>query len=171
MIPLFLPCFLSADLRPAFEQSVPVAKGIQFSHPVYLEARFRIPLGIQLHELDTDIRHRSQEGNVVILGHGVIHRDVVLVLQGLHMDPVLLILRFRIHRRQRDPAAGDQRLPSGSDHISAHRTHVELAPHHVEGPVPILHILARQQFDHRDVQCLRQRLQQTDIREALPGIT
>ena len=81
---------------------------------------------------------------------------------------MLRVRALGLGRRQRDAAAAHDRLADGVYHVAADGTDVKLAPGHMGGAVAVAHVLAREQLQHRNAQRSGQRLQQTDVRKALP---
>ena len=147
-----------------------IAVVIEISPAPELEPGLGIALGIELHHLQPVGGHRRDEGDVMLLGHGVSHSDKMLVLHMLHRHAMVLIGLFRFQGRQSDAAAADQGAAGSVDHIAAEGTDLEFAPEHIAGGVLIGDLLAVQQFDDGDAQSLGQGLEQADVRQPLCGL-
>ena len=99
--------------------------------------------------------------------HGVVHRDVIFVLHGLHADGVRRVRRFRFQLWQGEAAATDHRRAHGADRVAADRADVKAAPEQVGGAVAVLHVRAGQQFQHGEAQRPGQGFQQAYVGEAV----
>ena len=103
----------------------------------------------------------------MILGHGMVNRDEMLILYVFYGDAVVIICFLRFQRGQSNAAAADNGAAGAMDDIAAEGTDIELAPQHIGGDILIADMLSVHQLNHRDSQSLRQRLQQRDIRQSL----
>lgn len=93
--------------------------------PAGEEPRLGGALGVEPDELEPAAVEEGDEGEVVILGHRVVDGDEKLVFDFFAHCGVGRIWRFRLERRQRDPAAGNHRRAGGVEYIPADRADVE----------------------------------------------
>ena len=103
----------------------------------------------------------------MFLGHGMVNGDKMLILHLFNSQQVIIVRFFRFQRRQRDAAAADNRVAKAVNGIAADGAYIEFAPQHIAGGVPVDDMLPVHQFNDGDAQCLRQRLQQADVRQTL----
>mgnify|MGYP007130658167 CR=1 FL=1 len=96
-----------------------------------LKACFGVSFGIKFDHLETIDSHIGQEGNKMLLGHRVLHRDKMLILHGLDGHGVGLVRLLGLQGRQGDAAAAEGTFAHGMDHVSADRTDIELTPQHI----------------------------------------
>ena len=67
----------------------------------------------------------------MLLGHGMVNRDELLILHTFHCNCVVVLGFFRFQGRQSHTAAADHRISGAVNHISADGADIELAPHHI----------------------------------------
>ena len=103
----------------------------------------------------------------MLLGHGMVDGDEMLILHAFHRDAMLLILIFRFQRRQGDAAAADHRRTHAMNRIAANGTDIEFPPQHIGRDILIGDLLPVHQLDDGNAQRLRQRLQKRNIRQTL----
>ena len=108
-----------------------VAVGIDTLDTVDLEPGLRTALRVELHELDALVGDSSQERDVVGLGHGMVHCDIVLVLYNLQVYCMLLIRSLSLKGRKRYATACHNGLSCCLNDIAAYRTDIELCLLHV----------------------------------------
>lgn len=106
------------------------------------KAGFGVSFGIELNALKAAAGAVGDEENVVLLGHGVINGDVILVLDVLDAGGVGVIRRFRFQRRQGDATAGNHGRAHGLEHVAADGANIKLAFEHVGGAVCVDNLLA-----------------------------
>ena len=151
---LIMPAVVSAPpvwLQVKHEQPVVVAVGIDTLDTVDLEPGLRTALRVELHELDSLVGDSSQERDVVGLGHGMVHCDIVLVLYNLQVYRMLLIRSLGLKGRKRYAAACHDSLSCGLDDIAADRTDIKPGLLHVRGPVLVPDVHAGEKLNHRDI--------------------
>ena len=146
-----------------FKETVTVAVSVELAPTDPRDAGFRVLLGIPFDDLHSIAADMGDEGNIMILGHGMIHGDVVFVFDELHADPVGFIGGFRFQRRQMDPAATDLGVAGGEDHIAAEGADIKSSPLHIGGAVTVFHPFAPEQFRHGNTEGRGQRRQQRNI--------
>ena len=134
------------------------------------KAGFGISFGIELDALKAAAGAVGDEGNVVLLGHGVINGDVILVLDVLDAGGMGVIRRFRLERRQGDATAGNHGRAHGLEHVAADGADVKLAFEHVGGAVGVDDLFAGEQLGDRNLERLRQGLEQGNIRQTAAGL-
>ena len=100
----------------------------------------------------------------MLLGHGVVNGDKMLIFHILYGDHVVFIGFFRFQGGQGNAAAADQGVARGVDGIAADGADIEFAPQKVGGNIPVLDGLAVHQLDNGDPQSLGQGLEQGNIR-------
>lgn len=130
------------------------------------KACFGVAFGIELDGFKAAAGAVGDEGNVVLLGHGVINGDVILVLDVLDAGGVGVIRRFRLERRQGDAAAGNHGRAHGLEHVAADGADVKLAFEHVGGAVGVDDLLAGEQLSDGNFERLREGLEQGNIWQA-----
>ena len=130
------------------------------------KASFGVAFGIELDALKAATGAVGDEGNVVLLGHGVINGDVILVLDVLDAGGVGVIRRFRLERRQGDATAGNHGRAHGLEHVAADGADIELAFEHVSGAIGVDDLLAGEQLGDGNLERLRKRLEQGNIWQA-----
>ena len=135
------------------------------------KAGFGVAFGIELDGFKAAAGAVGDEGNVVLLGHGVINGDVILVLDVLDAGGVGVIGRFRLERRQGDATAGNHGRAHGLEHVAADGADVKLAFEHVGGAVGVDDLFAGEQLSDGNLERLRQGLEQRNIRQTAAGIT
>ena len=106
----------------------------------------------------------------MLLGHGVMDGDEMLVLHIFNGNGVVLIGLLRFQRRQADAAAADHRTAGAVDDITTEGADTELAPQQIGRDVSVDDGLSVHQLDDRDPQGLGQGLEQNDIRQTLGGL-
>lgn len=134
------------------------------------KAGFGVSFGIELDALKAAAGAVGDEGNVVLLGHGVINGDVILVLDVLDAGGVGVIGRFRFQRRQGDATAGNHGWAHGLKNVAADGADVELAFEHVGGAVGVDDLLAGEQLGDGNLERLREGLEQGNIWQAAAGL-
>ena len=130
------------------------------------KAGFGVAFGIELDGFKAAAGAVGDEGNVVLLGHGVINSDVILVLDVLNAGGVDVIRRFRLERRQGDAAAGNHGRAHGLENIAADWADIELAFEHVGGAIGVDDLLAGEQLGDGNLERLREGLEQGNIWQA-----
>lgn len=134
------------------------------------KAGFGVAFGIELDALKAAAGAVGDEGNVVLLGHGVINGDVILVLDVLDAGGVGVIRRFRLERWQGDAATGHHGRAHGLKNIAADWADIELAFEHVGGAIGVDNLLAGEQLGDGNFERLREGLEQGNIRQAAAGL-
>lgn len=130
------------------------------------KAGFGVAFGVELDALKAAAGAIGDEGHVVLLGHGVINGDVILVLDVLDAGGVGVIRRFRLQRRQGDAAAGNHGWAHGLKNIAADGADVKLAFEHVGGAVGVDDLLAGEKLGDGNLERLREGLEQGNIWQA-----
>lgn len=120
--------------------AVPVEPAVAAAAPE--KACFGVAFRIELDDFKAAAGAVGDEGNVVLLGHGVIDSDVILVLDVLDCGGVGVVGRFRLERRQGDATAGNHGRAHGLEHVAADGADVKLAFEHVGGAVGVDDLLA-----------------------------
>ena len=134
------------------------------------KACFGVAFGIELDGFKAAASAVGDEGNVVLFGHGVINGDVILVLDVLDAGGVGVVGRFRLERRQGDATAGNHGRAHGLEHVTADGADVKLAFEHVGGAVGVDDLFAGEQLGDRNLERLRQGLEQGNIRQTAAGL-
>lgn len=134
------------------------------------KAGFGVSFGIELDALKAAAGAIGDEGNVVLLGHGVIDGNVVFIFDVLDCGGVGVVGRFRFQRRQGDAAAGNHGWAHGLKNIAADGTDIELAFEHVGGAVCVDNLLAGEQLSNGNLERLGERLEQGNIWQAAAGL-
>ena len=106
----------------------------------------------------------------MLLGHGVMDGDEVLVLHILHGNGVVIVRILGLQRGQGHAAAAHHRVSGAVEDVAADGADVELAPAQIGGDVAVGDVLAVHQLDDADAQRLGQRLEQGDVRQSLAGL-
>lgn len=130
------------------------------------KAGFGVSFGIELDALKAAAGAVSDEGNVVLLGHGVIDGNVVFIFDVLDCGGVGVVGRFRFQRRQGDAAAGNHGRAQGLENVAADWANIELAFEHVGGAVGVDDLLAGEQLSDGNFERLREGLEQGNIWQA-----
>ena len=144
-----------------------VAVQVESSHTPHLEPGLRIALGIEFHQLQPVRSDEGHKGDEMLLGHGMVDRDKLLVLHLLNGKHMVFVRFLRFQRRQSDAAAADQGVSGTVDHIAAERTDIKLSSEHIGRNISVDDMLPIHQFNHGDIQCLGQGLKQGNIRQPL----
>lgn len=148
--------------------AVPIEPAVAATAPE--KAGFGVAFGIELDGFKAAAGAVGDEGNVVLLGHGVINGDVILVLDVLDAGGVGVIRRFRLERRQGDATAGNHGRAHGLEHVAADGADVKLAFEHVSGAVGVDDLFAGEQLSNGNLERLRQGLEQRNIWQAAAGL-
>lgn len=148
--------------------AVPVEPAVAAAAPE--KAGFGVAFGIELDGFKAAAGAVGDEGNVVLLGHGVINGDVILVLDVLDAGSVDVIRRFRLERRQGDATAGNHGRAHGLEHVAADGADVKLAFEHVGGAVGVDDLFAGEQLGDGNLERLREGLEQGNIWQAAAGL-
>lgn len=135
------------------------------------KACFGVSFGIELDALKAAAGAVGDEGNVVLLGHGVSDGNVVFIFDVLDCGGVGVVGRFRFQRRQGDAATGHHGWAHGLKNIAADGANIELAFEHVGGAIGVDDLLAGEQLGDGNFERLREGLEQGNIRQAAAGIT
>ena len=107
-------------------QSVSVAVEIQKSPSPQLQSGLGIALRIEFHHLNPVCGHKSEKRNIVLLRHGVLRSNELLILHSFNLQSVVFIDILRLQSRKGHPAAADQRLSAAMNNIPAYGTNVKL---------------------------------------------
>ena len=67
----------------------------------------------------------------MVLGHGMVHGEICLILHRLEADVVRSVSLLRRQRRQRNAAAADHSSTHSVEQISANRADIEISPNHI----------------------------------------
>ena len=106
----------------------------------------------------------------MLLGHGVVYGDEMLVFHLFDGDGVGVIGFLRFQGGQSNAAAADHRVTGGVDHVAAEGADIEFAPEHIGGNVLVDNLLPVHQLDDGNAQRLGQGLQQSNIGQALGSL-
>ena len=90
------------------------------------------------------------------------------ILHTLDKKRMFRVRIFGIQRGQRDSAAADHRIARAMDHVAADGADVKPGTDHIAGTVAVDDLLTVHQFNDRNIQRLRQRLNQRQIRQSFP---
>lgn len=90
-------------------------------------------------------------------------RHVQLVLHEFYVYSVLSLGRLGFKRRQRDPAARDDGLAHGREHVAAHRADIELRAKRIRGTIGVAHVGPSEKLRHRHAERGRQWFQERDV--------
>ena len=134
------------------------------------KAGFGVSFRIELDALKAAAGAVGDEGNVVLLGHGVINGDVIFVFDVLDRGGVGVVGRFRLERWQGDAAAGHHGWAHGLKNIAADWADIELAFEHVGGAVGVDDLLAGEKLGDGDFERLGEGLEQGNIWQAAAGL-
>lgn len=147
--------------------AVPVEPAVAAAAPE--KACFGVAFRIELDDFKAAAGAVGDEGNVVLLGHGVIDSDVILVLDVLDCGGVGVVGRFRLERRQGDAAAGHHGWAHGLKNVAADGANIELAFEHVGGAIGVDDLLAGEKLGDGNLECLREGLEQGNIWQTAAG--
>lgn len=134
------------------------------------KAGFGVAFGIKLDGFKAAAGAVGNEGNVVLLGHGVIDGNVVFVFDVLDCGDVGVVGRFRFQRRQGDAAAGNHGWTHGLKNVATDGADVKLAFEHVGGAVGVDDLFAGEQLSNGNLERLREGLEQGNIWQAAAGL-
>ena len=104
---------------------MPVTVVIQLSPAPQLHSGFRIALGVEFDHLDPVAGDKGQEGDKMLLGHGVVYGDKMLVLYAFYGYLMVAIRLFCIKGREGYSATIYMCITHGSNYISANGTNVK----------------------------------------------
>ena len=152
-----------------FKQAVAVTVPVEHSHAPQLQPDSRAAFRVKLYHLNSVGGDEGNKGDEVLLFHGVVDGDVMLVLHRHDGNTVVIVRLFRFQRGKGNAAAADEGTSCAVYHISADRADVEFGTEHIGGNVFINNVFAVHQLNDRDIQRLGQGLQQGNIRQAFGG--
>ena len=147
-----------------------VAVVIQSPQAPHLEPGLGLALGVELDELDPVTGDVGQEGDEVLLGHGMMDGDELLILHLLDGDGVVVIGLLGLQGRQGHTAAAHHRTAGAVDDVAADGADIELAPAQIAADIAVGDVLAVHQLDDADAQSLGQGLQEGNVRQTLGSL-
>ena len=103
----------------------------------------------------------------MFLRHTVIDPHIILIFYTINENHVPLIRGLRYERSEHYSVAMDGRLSHAVDRVPANRADIELGPQHICGYIRVPDRISGDQFRYRNPECLRYRLQQSNIRISL----
>lgn len=164
-----------ADRRPLFarrqrrKESVLVAVKIYPAAPGNMEARLHRLLWIELLEADAVHSRICHKANVVILGHGMIERDVPIVLDALDGKGVVRVRLFGLLGKHRGATAAKAAFSERVHNVSADRANVKDAFEHIACTVGVGPNITSQKLSHAYAESLGQRLNEGNVGKAAAG--
>ena len=126
---------------------MPVAVVIQIAPAPQLHPGLGIALGVELHQLDPVCGDEGREGDIVRLGHGMVHGQKMLIFHTLDGNGMAFFRLLRFQRRQCHAAAADHSIAYTVDHIAADGTDIELASQQIGRYIAVDDVLSIHQFD------------------------
>ena len=127
---------------------------VEHSKPPQLKAGFGISFRIEFHQMNPIRGHKGDEGNVVLLGHGMGNGNEMLILNGCDAEDMAAVRFLCLLRRQGDSAAADEGVSGAVDDVPADGADVEFTAKHIGGGIFVDDVLAVHELYDRDVQCL-----------------
>lgn len=164
-----------ADRQPLFarrqrrKESVLVAVKIYPAAPGNMETRLHRLLWIELLKADAVHSRICHKANVVILGHGMIERDVPIVLDALDGKGVVRVRLFGLLGKHRGATAAKAAFSERVHNVSADRTNVKDAFEHIACTVGVGPNVTSQKLSHAYAESLGQGLNEGNVGKAAAG--
>ena len=136
-----------------------IAIPIKLAEATQLQASLRVSFWVELYKLYPVRGDEGDEGNEMGFGHGMVDGNEILVLYFFNTDPMAFIRVFCFQGRKGNAAAADERIAGAVDDVTADGADIEFGTKHIGRGVFVDDMLAVHQFNDRDAQGLRQRLQ------------